>query len=237
MCRAFWCFCRASLLLAALITPGCGATPATNQCRDGGVPAGLTNPGVPVSTGPGACMKTLDACTSACVWPIASSLVRMSGRVRWNGQRIPDVYDGPDWRLQFVNLTTGLDTEYRFGGGRDTYSIQIMPGIYDVYFDFLDAPAVEGAPVGWSRVASAVVVQCDTVFDVEPKAVTISGNALVDDKAVLPRRPSVDRHTGRELSASFQSPVLPGKYSVKMYPGRYDIYLSAPYGGTGVPAG
>jgi hypothetical protein len=185
-----------------------------------------------------------DPCTSArdicgggdCVLDLAPTSYTLFGSVSFNGQNIPDTYNGyQEWALYLEEVNTGLTYTYGYDGARN-YSAEVYPGTYDVYFKLNYSGVVDGAPTDWTRLHTAVAVQADTTKNLKPTTVSLSGDILFNGQAIPDiyngyQEWSLElRDTGTGLVYSYSFEGAPS-YELLAYPGTYDVYFKLNYSG------
>ena len=251
---------RITGLVLIFAVSGCATHPAgqPDMSATPGDLAGADLAGVDLATGldrdaaggpdlaPVGCTAFTDVCTGGCVLNLAESAVTVSGTMLWNGAAVPDVYSSAtEWYLTFVDTATQKPYSYGFNGGASGYSMKMYPGTYDVFagLNYQDAPS--GAPPGSWKVAGGLVIAGDTTLNVAQSAVTVSGTMLWNGAAVPDVNSSatewyltfVDTTTKKEYSHGFNGGA--SGYSIKMYPGTYDVFAGLNYqdAPSGAPSG
>ena len=183
------------------------------------------------------CTSTRDICGGAdCVLDLEPASYTLSGNVTFNGQNIPDVYNGyQEWSIYLEDVDTGLTYTYAYEGAR-TYSAEVYPGTYDLYFKLNYDGVIEGAPTDWTRLHSAVAVQADTTKNLKPTTYSLSGSVLFNGETI----PDIyngyqewslqlrDTSTGLVYSYAFEGAE---SYDLLAYPGTYDVYFKLNYDG------
>ncbi len=184
------------------------------------------------------CTSTRDICGGAdCVLNLAPATYTLSGNVNFNGQTIPDTYNGyEEWSLYLEDVDTGLTYSYGYDGA-PTYSAEVYPGTYDVYFKLNYSGVVDGAPTDWTRLISSLNVTGDTARDWEPATVRLSGDVTFNG-ATIPDTYNgyeewtltlVESNTGLTYTYGMEGGAR--AYNVQVYPGTYDVYFQLNYSG------
>ncbi|MFH1809466.1 MAG: hypothetical protein ABIJ09_12025, partial [Pseudomonadota bacterium] len=187
-----------------------------------------------------ACLSSQDLCAAGCTLDINPMLVTLNGSVHWDGRTIEDVH-GPsyaEWRLSFVDVNTGASYTREFDGGSTTYSMKVYPGTYDVDFSFPYSGVFEDQVSGAVRVASRKTISSATTLDVNPSLVQVVGSVHWDGRSIEDvhgpsyaewRLSFVEVNSGSTYTREFDGGST--TYSMKIYPGTYDVDFSFPYSG------
>ena len=162
----------------------------------------------------------------------------LSGSIRFNGQTIPDTYNGyQEWNLRLVETGSGLSYGYGQEGGSSNYSILVYPGDYDIYFNLNYSGVIEGAPTDSTRLHSNVAVTANTTQNLTPTTYTLSGAVTFDGQTIPDTYNGYEEwylqliETGSGLSYGYGQEGGSGNYAVLVYPGTYDLYFKLNYSG------
>ncbi len=156
------------------------------------------------------------------------STVQLTGEVIYDESLILGVDGAPDWALHFTDNDTGATFTRTFTGGRPTYALNMLPGVYDVDFELLDRSAVSRPVEGIARVAEALDLTSVTTLDLDLTPSAISGELLYDGALIGRDDGGADyqlwltnratRQTVERASAGGE-----GDYTVYVLPGTWDI--------------
>ncbi len=165
----------------------------------------------------------------------------LSGSVLWGGAMIPDTYgqDYKEWVLSFEEVQTHLRYTASFDGGSGSYSCNLYPGKYDVFFDFAYGEVVVGQVSGEVQIVSAKEIQAQTTLDIHPQTRAIGGKISWDGQTI-PDTYGADydewrlRFENMDTRLNYYARFDGGgpSYTTKIYPGVYDVYFDFVYGDT-----
>ncbi|HNC98824.1 MAG TPA: hypothetical protein PKW90_22010, partial [Myxococcota bacterium] len=169
---------------------------------------------------------------------LTPSTYTLSGSILFNGQGIPDTYNGyQEWSLRLTETGSGLSYSYSKEGGSNSYSVLVYPGDYDIYFNLNYSGVVDGAPTEPTRLHSNVAVAADTTKNLAPATYTLSGAVSFDGQNIPDTYNGYEEwaitltETGSGLSYGYSQEGGQANYSVLVYPGTYDLYFRLNYSG------
>jgi hypothetical protein len=153
-------------------------------------------------------------------------MVTRSGALTLDG--VPVEADEWGAELYYVNRTTGdrvLINDLAWG----EYSIEIIPGVYDLLYDLYEPRAVLPGN-DEALIAPGLVIDESGVFDIDVPKITVSGSMTVDGQTVAePEEAEIlfaQRETGGRALAG---DLALGTYSTHLIPGTYDIVYDTSY--------
>jgi hypothetical protein len=174
-----------------------------------------------------------ELCAGDCVLDVQPPLSSISGALSWGGEEIIDLSTNREWHLAFHERASEEIFTVYFDGGT-SYAGAVHPGTYDVYVG-LDISTVNGAPVvqnfisGDHRLATDLDVSGETVLDVEPPMVTVSGQLSWGGEEIIDLSTLREWHLAFHDTESDEVLVLRidggTSYSARMFPGVYDVYV------------
>ncbi len=223
----------AVIALGATWASGCGSTAPTDTGADAGVEADLdagASDALPVD--PSDCGIALEQSGSL---DIDIPTVTVGGAITWNGGPIPQGGTSPQLRLARAGTAeTGVLVdlgEARASGS--TYQVRVVPGSYDVLYDY-DACSVAAFPCQRGvRVRAGVSLTVDGTLDLDLRTARITGRATLDG-ASLPSAsydlPKISLRGGDGSTGIFADleDLASGLYDVELLHGTYDLLYQEP---------
>jgi len=210
---------RARLLFAAILT-ACGSSPATPP-PDGSVPdAGDPFEGCEgvALTADGVLDVDLAPRTTGGPGPTGAAPIRITGRVTLESAPFPAMGRG---RLRFSGPASS--TVELSSAGDATYSVDLLPGTYEVSYRAGDC-VPGGGPCNGGPLTT-VELRTDGVLDVDVPVVDLAG-AVTLRSGPFPEgeaRGSITFASDDSSHSVAIEPSGPGRYATRLMPGTYDV--------------
>lgn len=153
--------------------------------------------------------------------------VTRTGALTLNG--VPVAADQWGSELFYINRTTGdrvLIRDLAWG----EYSIEVIPGVYDILYDRHEDRA--GMPANREAlIATGVVVDESGTFDIDVPMITVTGSITINGQVAVEPDAGFIYFVQPEIGQTVVADVSLGSYSVDIVPGTYDIVydVEGPY--------
>jgi hypothetical protein len=161
-------------------------------------------------------------------------IITRSGALTLNG--VPVAANEWGSELYYINRTTGdrvLIRDLAWG----EYSIEMIPGVYDLLYDLYE-PRVSLPANRSAVIATGLVIDESGNLDIDVPMITMTGSVTVNGLVVgVPEQAEIEFWQAEARDEAPAGDISVGSYSVNLIRGTYDVRYRTPHSNTNPPVG